>query len=274
MSQHSEPRVPESAGISGTPRSRRPRLALQETRSRVLRASVDRVLADGMSTGLEHVRLEDAVRDADVSRTAAYRCWPQRDDFVADLLAALAEHALPVASTRGERATAVLRDAVGDDPRELRTVDGRRAALRRVVALSADDDLLADREESRRWRLFLTLALAVPALPEGERRDRVSAAVAAAEEAVLERLQANYRRLLEMFGFTAVVGYRELAGVGLALMRGYVVGGYAGTGSGTPGLAYALLVDGAAAPSDTSEWDGRRARALLDELAAPDAFAG
>ncbi|MGX9296532.1 hypothetical protein [Tsukamurella paurometabola] len=269
MSDQLEPRVPKSGK---TPR--RPRLALGETRRRVLDSAVDRVLATGLGTGLEHVRLEDAVRDADVSRTAAYRCWPQRDDFLADVLAALAEHALPIASTRGARATAVLRGAVGTDPRALRTVADRRAALLRAVAASADDDLLADREEDRRWRLYLTLAMAVPSLPAGPQRDRVVAAVDRAEDAVVSRLEENYRRLFELFGFTSTVPFRELATVGLALMRGYVVGGHTGADAPRPGPGYALLAEGAATPSDHEDWDAQRGRRLLDLLAAGDVFGG
>ncbi|CAM3934473.1 HTH tetR-type domain-containing protein [Tsukamurella ocularis] len=233
---------------------------------------MDRVFAERGGTGLEHVRLEDAVRAADVSRTAAYRCWPQREDFLADVLSALAEQALPIASTRSARATGVVRAAVGDDPATVRTVEGRRAALLRAVSASADDDLLADREEDRRWRLYLTLAMAVPSLADGPPRDRVVAAVNRAEQTVRTRLAANYRRLFELFGFTSTLGYEELAEIGLALMRGYVVGGHAGADAGRPGPAYSLLAAGAAAPSDTGEWDEARGRRLLDELAAPDVF--
>lgn len=264
-----EPRVPKSGASP-----RRPRLALEETRRRVLERAVDRVFDGDGGNGLEHVRLEDAVRDADVSRTAAYRCWPQREDFVVDVLAALADQALPIASTRGARATAVVRRAVGDDAAVVRTVHGRRAALLRAVRASADDDLRADRDEDRRWRLYLTLALAVPTLPDGPQRSRVVEAVDRAERAVRTRLAANYRRLFELFGFTSTVGYDELAAIGLALMRGYVVGGQAGAGTGAPGLGYALLADGAATPSDTDEWDEARGRRLLAELAAPDVFDG
>ncbi|WP_139184133.1 hypothetical protein [Tsukamurella pulmonis] len=267
MSKSMEPRVPKSGS---TPR--RPRLALEETRRRVLARAVARVLDEGPGNGLDHVRLEDAVREADVSRTAAYRCWAQREDFLADVLAALAEEALPVASTRGARATAVLRDAVGNDAGALRTVADRRAALVRAVTASADDDLLADRNENRRWRLYLTLAVAVPTLPEGTQRERVVAAVERAEAAVTDRLETNYRRLFELFGFTSTVPYRELATVGLALMRGYVLGGRTGAAGASPGRGYALLADGAATPSDTGEWDEARARGLLEALAAPDVF--
>ncbi|KXP01940.1 hypothetical protein AXK59_20885 [Tsukamurella tyrosinosolvens] len=264
-----EPRVPKSGT---TPR--RPRLALAETRRRVLDSAVERVVAEGLGTGLEHIRLEDAVRDADVSRTAAYRCWPQREDFLADVLAALAEPALPIASTRGARATTVVREAVGADPRSLRTVGDRRSALLRAVAASADDDLLADREEDRRWRLYLTLAMVVPSLPAGPQRDRVVAAVDRAEDAVVSRLEDDYRRLFELFGFSSIVEYRELATVGLALMRGYVVGGHTGAAPARPGLGYALLADGAATPSDGEDWDEERGRRVLDRLAAPDVFDG
>ncbi|GAB3133717.1 hypothetical protein GCM10027289_24040 [Tsukamurella serpentis] len=233
---------------------------------------MDRVLTEGIGTGLEHVRLEDAVRDADVSRTAAYRCWPQREEFLADVLAELAEHALPIASTRGARATTVVRAAVGTDAAALRTVDGRRSALLRAVRASADDDLQADLDEYRRWRLYLTLAMAVPSLPEGPQRQRVVDAVAHAEEQVIRRLDGNYRRLLDLFGFTSTIGYRELARIGLSVMRGYVIGGHAGSREASPGEAFALLVDGAAAPSDTATWSEQRCRRMLAELAADDVF--
>lgn len=269
VSQTLEPRVSKS-GTS----PRRPRLPREETRRRILEAARARVLSDGAGTGLENVRLEDAIRDADVSRTAAYRCWPGREDFLPDLLAALAEDALPVASTRNAQATALLRSVVGEDAARLRTVEMRRELLRQVVAAAADEDLRADREERGRWRLFLTLALAVPALPEGEARDRAAAAVAAAEETVLQRLEANYRRLLELFGFTAVdtdgaggTGYRRLARIGLALMRGYVVGNYAGSGDEAAGEAYVLLVDAATRPVDTADWDDERGRGVIAALA-------
>lgn len=229
------------------------------------------VLDRGMSTGLDHVRLEDAIREADVSRTATYRCWPHRDDFVVDLLAALATHALPIASTRGDRATSVLRDVIEQDPASLRTVDGRRATLRRAVSATARDDLLADRDEGRRWRVYLGLALAIPALSDGESRARVSAAVAQAEAQVLDRLERNYRHLLGLFGFTATVDMRELAGIGLAVMRGLVVGSYAGSATDA-GAAYALLVDGTAVAVDSSNWGDERIRQLLDEVSGEDTF--
>lgn len=268
-----EHRVPKLPEISGTTPSRRPRLSLDETRRRVLSVAVDQVLRDGMASGLEHVRIEDAVRAANVSRTAAYRCWPQREDFLVDLLAELAAHALPVEGDRGPRATAVIREAIGDDPAVLRTVEGRRDALRRVVRASAEDDLAADGDEQRRWQLYLALALAVPTVPAGPGRERVATAVAEAENAVLDRLERSYRLLLELFGFAPRIEYRELARIGVALMRGSVIGEIAGeTTGGAVGTAFEIMIDGAVVASDSSDWEDDRARLVLDRLAAHDAF--
>ena len=62
--------------------------------------------------GLDHLSFEDAIREADVSRTAAYRCWPHKDAFLADLAVELAEQAIPATPTRGTRGTAMIRTIV------------------------------------------------------------------------------------------------------------------------------------------------------------------
>lgn len=271
-----ERRVPNSGDDSGrTPRKRRPRLTLDQTRRGVLDAAARRVTEGGWASGLEHVRLEDAVRDADVSRTAAYRCWPRRDEFLADLLVDLAMQALPVEGDRGARATAVLREAVGADPNALRSPEGRRDALRRAVVASAVDDLAADRAESGRWRLYLGLATAVPAVPVEAGRARVAQAVKDAEDAVLDRLEGNYRQLLELFGCGPVGSCREVAAVGVVLMRGLVIGSFVAGAAGqdeAAAAAFGYLVDAAVVPTDTSVWDRTRAQALIDAFAATDVF--
>lgn len=250
-------------------------MSLDETRRRVLASATDRVLHHGMGSGLEHVRLEDAVRDADVSRTAAYRCWPRRDDFVADVLAELCAEAIPVGGERSPRATELLRDAIARDPSRLRTPEGRRDALHDAVQTTAEDDIAADREQTRRWRTYLALALAVSTLPEGEQRDHVQAAVTDAEAQITARLAAGYPVILELFGFAPRRTYDELAAVGLAMVRGLVIGGYTGVDP-APAVraAFAVLVDGGTEVADTSEWDDDRINAILGQLSAPDVFPG
>lgn len=212
------------------------------------------------------------MRDADVSRTAAYRCWPRRDDFVADLLADLAAVAVPVGGERGPQATAALRRVVTARPGRLRTVGGRREVLLEAVTAAAVDDLEA--ETAAGWRMYLSLALALPALPAGDGRDRVVAAVAEAEDALLTRLERGYRAVLELLGFAPRAGYGALAGVANALFRGLVVGGQAGSDAGRAvAAAMAVLVDGGTEPVDDADWNEERIAVVVDAVAAEDVFA-
>ena len=47
------------------------------------------------------------------------------------------------------------------DSERLTTVDGRRTVLLAAVRAAAEDDIAADREQFRRWRTYLALAMAV-----------------------------------------------------------------------------------------------------------------
>lgn len=273
--EHEVPRLGEKSGESPTP-TRRPRLSLEQTRARVLEAAVARVLRDGLGSGLEHVRLEDAVRDADVSRTGSYRCWPRRDDFLLDVLCDLAIRAVPIDGRRGGAATASLRSVVTGAVADLATVDGRRTVLRDAVIAAACDELVADGEEIERWRLYLGLAMAAETLPAGEGRDRVREAVASAESRVLDRLVSNYRTLLGLFAFEPVVGYRELAEVVVAMMRGLAIGDMASAGSSAALVARSIgmLVDAGVRPADESVWDADSIGRLVDSVGVPDLFVG
>jgi len=59
---------------------RRKRLSAAETRDRLVRVGIDSIIANGMTIGLESVNLEQAVKDAGVSRSSAYAAWSNDDD--------------------------------------------------------------------------------------------------------------------------------------------------------------------------------------------------
>ena len=44
---------------------------------------------------LEHISFEDVIREADVSRSSAYRRWPHKDLFFSDLVLELAGNPVP-----------------------------------------------------------------------------------------------------------------------------------------------------------------------------------
>ena len=62
------------------------RLSDRETEQRMLRAAVAMVQRTGLTVSLDHISLEDVIRDADVSRSAVYRRWPYKDLFFSDLV--------------------------------------------------------------------------------------------------------------------------------------------------------------------------------------------
>src|SRR5271169_4534453 len=71
------------------------RLSDAETERRMLDAAVAMVHATGLTVSLDHISLEDVIRDADVSRSAVYRRWPYKDLFFSDLVKQLAKDATP-----------------------------------------------------------------------------------------------------------------------------------------------------------------------------------
>lgn len=118
--------------------------------------------------------------------------------------------------------------------------------------------------------------MSVQSMPAGELRQKVSAAVTGADDRLINRIAGNYRCLVEFFGYRAGVDYRELAEVGLAMMRGLVIGQLARDRvevGNAPELAFAALVAAAVeAGAASADWDEATVQAKLAELDADDLF--
>ena len=56
----------------------------------MLEAALALVESQGLTVSLDHLSLENVIARADVSRSSAYRRWPYKDLFLADLLVAVA----------------------------------------------------------------------------------------------------------------------------------------------------------------------------------------
>ena len=65
------------------------------------------ISSGGLTVSLDHISLEQLIRDADVSRSTVYRRWPHKDLFFSDLVRELAEecHAHPAGSGARARTT-------------------------------------------------------------------------------------------------------------------------------------------------------------------------
>lgn len=121
----------------------------EETRKLLLQTAAEMLLARGIVAGVAHIRLQDVVRRARLTTGAAYRLWPNQDDFHRDL-------ALEVIRMRDE-APAVELQQLFDDP-ELAGIGWDE-----VIRLASAAHLRSLRPRgTREDRLFLT-ALALRA---------------------------------------------------------------------------------------------------------------
>lgn len=215
----------QERALRGSP-GRRPRLSDAETQERMLAAGERFVAGHGLSLSLEHLSMEDLIRDAGVSRTSSYRRWPTKDQFAADLLVRLAQAHL--ADDLG-----YLTDALSDLPADLLdgldSPAGRRDAFVEVLRRTLVDDF-ALTAGSPTWRAYLTLRAAHVGLPEGELRDEVAAALRETERGFTDTRAAALRAMARLAGYrlrdARVVDWATLSLFLSGLVTGMVVRAY------------------------------------------------
>lgn len=188
-------------GSSRSRPGRKPRFSPAELAERTLGAALDAVLRAGVSSGLDAIRIEKVIVEADVPRGATYELWDSRGAGTSQenlRRAAVLEitRSMPsgnVGSTLDYALAAIEPhlDTIRNCSRE--QVAALRSELIRDVA-GFNFRLLQD----QRWRIYKTLTSSVATQSDPELR----AAVAAGEEALLTSYGAMYEQLAEIFGLT------------------------------------------------------------------------
>ncbi len=173
------------------------RLSDQETERRMLQTAVAMVHRDGLTVSLDHISLEEVIRDADVSRSAVYRRWPYKDLFFSDLVKELACSATP---TIVDDELALIRRIVAERLNWL-DVPGLRHGLVieliRQLALFDFEALYG----SARWRTYLALHATFLSLADGQLRDQVGEALARSERDHRARVARSWELLAGLFGY-------------------------------------------------------------------------
>jgi AcrR family transcriptional regulator len=209
-------------GPTGVSR-RRTRISDAETEERMIQAALDLVADAGLTVSLDHLSMETVIARADVSRTSAYRRWPFKDLFLADLLVAVARHTDLSAEPPG---------LVDDLKALIDAADLTRAESRRDLLIEALRRSSATEFErllsSPRWRTYIALSATVTGLPAGPIRDAASAAILDAERRFAERRGGVYRNLARMIGYRPRgldpdTGFELMASASGAVMTGYIV---------------------------------------------------
>jgi AcrR family transcriptional regulator len=209
-------------GPTGVSR-RRTRISDTETEERMIQAALDLVADAGLTVSLDHLSLETVIARADVSRSSAYRRWPFKDLFLADLLVAVARHtdlsAEPPGLVDDLKALIVAAD--------LTSTESRRDVLIEALRLSSGTEF-ERLWASPRWRTYIALSATVTGLPAGPIRDAASAAILDAERRFAERRGGVFRNLARMIGYRPRglepdTGFELMASASGAVMTGYIV---------------------------------------------------
>ncbi len=208
------------------------RLSDRETEQRMLRAAVAMAQRTGLTVSLDHISLEDVIRDAGVSRSAVYRRWPYKDLFFSDLVKQLAKDATP---TIVDDELELMRQVVAEHEDRLET-----AGLRHELVIELFRRLsLLDFEtmyNSPGWRTYIALHATFMSLADGALRDQVQTALAESERAHNARIARTWQQLAGIFGYRLRpelgATFEMLATLLSATMRGLII-----MALSTPGIA-------------------------------------
>lgn len=222
------PPVTDASGMTLTRIGRRrPRMSEQQTRSLMLTTAIAAVRQTGLTVSLEHISMEDVIRESGVSRTAAYRCWPQKEQFIGDLVLELARAAIPATNVRGAEATQLIAERILPRLEELGPAEVRWRFATDLVGAASVEDFRETASLTESWRTYFSLIATVMNLPEGDLRDQVQQAIAESERLYGDRLVANYRIIAELLGFRLAdpenVPMHTVADLLIALMRGLIL---------------------------------------------------
>jgi AcrR family transcriptional regulator len=239
-------------------------------------AAIAMINRTGLTVSLDHISFEDVIRDADVSRSTAYRHWPHKDLFFSDLVIELAQHAdLTIISDEIALMKRVLAEHVDwlDTPQQRHSLI---LELIRQLALLDFETVL----NSPRWRTYLALHATFSSLADGALRDQVQAALAQAEASRTAQIAEAWRQLADLFGYRLRpeldTSFDILATLLSATLRGLIITALANPGIAKhrtvatplgaagkeqwslPAISIASIATTFLEPNPTTEWNEQR----------------
>jgi len=261
------------------------RLSDHETQDRMLQAARAMVNRTGLTVSLDHISFEDVIRDADVSRSAAYRHWPHKDLFFSDLVKDLAATATP---TIVSDELDLIRRVVAERQDWLDTAELRHrlvTELFRRLSLLDFDTLYG----SAGWRTYLALHATFLSIADGDLRDQVQAVLSQSEREHMARIAQAWQLLTTLLGYRLRPGsgvtFETIATLLSATMRGLVLTALSIPDIGTrrmpaspfgapvsqewslPALGLGAVASAFLEPDPATQWDDKRRAGIRRTLA-------
>jgi AcrR family transcriptional regulator len=215
----------------------------------MLTTAITMISRAGLTVSLDHISFEDVIRDADVSRSTAYRHWPYKDLFFSDLVKELARTAGP---TIIHDEIQLMKRVLTEHLDWLETPEQRHSLIVELIRQLA----LLDFQgvfSSPGWRTYLALHATFSGLRDGELRDQVQAALAQAEATRTAQVATAWRQLADLFGYRLrpelATSFDTLATLLSATMRGLVI-----TALSTPDIATRLTSASPFGAAGENQW--------------------
>lgn len=206
-----------------TQRRRRPRVAAEDLRSRMLEAGRDLVYEMGVTITLEDLSMEDVIVQARVPRSSVYRLWKYKGDYVDDLLTYLAGPGHVGSSAHNQSVLDRARGLLDQHRDQLADPAGRREVLLEAVRVASRENL-RHISESHRWQIYVALiATSAHSSREEDKRRTIARQLEQAELLFIEEMAKFY---YEMFGSLGLrfknpsYTYQHLATAGAGLLAG------------------------------------------------------
>lgn len=271
-------RRPSSSPPSALPH----RSSENEIEREMLDAAADALARTGLTVRLDHIGVEELIREAGVSLSAVYRRWPSEDLFLCDLLKELARRAAP--SIVDQEIEAVER-VIAERAEQLQTAEGRDTLMAEVIRQLGlmDFELLY---QSPRWRTYLALNAACVSIADGDARGQVRAALAESEQEHIRAVGKALELLTGLLGYRVrpetAASFDTVATLMSAAMRGLLTMATSDPTLGTqrlraapfwptetvdwslPAVAVGSVITALLEPDPEIAWEAERAKALLE----------
>lgn len=213
----------------GTTRRRRPRLAANEVRERMFEAAKELLRTHGVLVSLEEITLEEVVRTAGIPRSSAYRIWPYKGDFVADLMIHLAGPETWLGTAGFDQKTLLVAcDVILEHWHRLDSEEGRRAVVREAARQALEQNMISV-AESIEWEVYVALVATARGNSQDESRQELTAVLKQTEitlvgimaefyEAIFDGVGLQLRDEALTYGHLAIAGASVVEGIALRAM--------------------------------------------------------
>ncbi|MCI9888747.1 hypothetical protein JT358_09780 [Micrococcales bacterium 31B] len=186
--------------VTGERTKRTTRLSDRETERRMLEAARNRVDREGLSVSFDALGYEELISDAGVARSAAYRKWPSRELYYADLMRELTRLPHPFAGTVSALWSSHAERLLDESPDVLRRDQGRRQFFVEFLRRTCDA-LMQEARTGVSWGNFRALQVARKTLtPGSELLHDVTEGLEASVQAFESELGECFAALLTLCG--------------------------------------------------------------------------